>query len=123
MKALRDGGYHGTFFVNSGGLVRSDLHQLGQVADGTQVAPPLPPSTAAGQFPAWQQMLKDFKAAYDAGDTKVPYDGPKASAEQGWLAMQMLAKLMGQLDTIDKTSVLNALNSRPSIDTLGSFRP
>jgi ABC-type branched-subunit amino acid transport system substrate-binding protein len=83
----------------------------------------LPPVTATDQFPALRTFKADMDAELAAGNPAAAPDQRTAGSVTAWLAVQVIARLAASLPTADAASVLHALRTSATVDTLGLTPP
>jgi ABC-type branched-subunit amino acid transport system substrate-binding protein len=83
----------------------------------------LPPLEATDQFPALRTFKADMDAEYAAGDKSAAPELRTPGTLGVWLSVQVLARLAAALPTIDAASILRALRTSPTVDTLGLTPP
>ncbi len=83
----------------------------------------LPPLSATDRFPALRSFKADMDAEYAAGD-RAASSGLRTPGNLGvWLSVQIIARLASALPAIDAPSLLRALQTSPTVDTLGLTPP
>lgn len=101
--------------TGAGDLSTEALEKLGPAADGVTSVASLPPQDAEG-VPALESFAADMdKYAPDAERTAISLNS--------WAAVQMLAHVLEGLDTIDRASVLKAMNGLSDYDSDGLTLP
>jgi ABC-type branched-subunit amino acid transport system substrate-binding protein len=83
----------------------------------------LPPLSATDRFPALRTFKADMDAEYAAGDRAAAPDLRTPGNLGVWLSVQIIAQLASALPSIDAPSLLHALQTSPTVDTLGLTPP
>jgi len=114
------------YAVPFGVFQTSDLAQLGgratPIEDDIEFSP-TPPLSAADRFPAIRQFQADMDAEYRAGDRGAAPVLRSPGSLSSWLMIQIIARLAATLPSVDAASLMQALQSRPTVDTLGLTPP
>jgi ABC-type branched-subunit amino acid transport system substrate-binding protein len=110
-----------------GGELRPDqIRMLGGaqgILNGALEFETIPPLSARDQFPALRTFKEDLDAEYAAGDRSASPELRTPGTLTVWLAVQIIGRLASQLPTVDAASLLRALRTRPTVDTLGLTTP
>lgn len=83
----------------------------------------VPPVGALDVFPALRTYKADMDALLASGDEAAAVGGRTGGTLEGWLAVMVIAKLAKSLHTVSARSLLQALRTRPTVDTLGLTAP
>jgi len=83
----------------------------------------LPPLSATDRFPAVAEFASDMDAELAAGDAGAAAELRTGGTLQAWLTVQIIAREASELTTIDAPSLLRALRTRPTVDTMGLTPP
>jgi hypothetical protein len=83
----------------------------------------LPPLSAADRFPAIQTFVADMDAEVAAGDAAAAAPLRTGGGMIAWLSVNIIARIAETLTTVDAASMLHALKTSPTVDTLGMTPP
>jgi ABC-type branched-subunit amino acid transport system substrate-binding protein len=79
----------------------------------------IPPPSAVGLFPGLRRFHADMDAEQRAGDQYAGPDWRNGGALNTWVSIEIILRLAAGLPTVTAESILRALDTSPSIDTLG----
>jgi ABC-type branched-subunit amino acid transport system substrate-binding protein len=122
----RPAGARYVFLVPYGEFKPADISHMGgsaALSENDIEFSTLPPLSAADRFPAIQTFVADMDAEVAAGDAAA---GPALRTGGGmiaWLSVYIIARLAEKLATVDAASILHALRTSPTVDTLGLTPP
>jgi ABC-type branched-subunit amino acid transport system substrate-binding protein len=83
----------------------------------------LPPLSATDSFPAIRTFLSDMDAELTAGDAAAAPALRTGGGMIAWLSVRIIANVAETLATVDAASMLHALRTSPTVDTLGLTPP
>jgi ABC-type branched-subunit amino acid transport system substrate-binding protein len=93
------------------------------VTDGSLQFFGLPPPSAADRFPAVRTFQVNMDAEFASGDKGAAPDQRTTGTLMVWLAVEIISRIASTLPTVDAQSVLHALTTSPTVDTLGLTPP
>jgi ABC-type branched-subunit amino acid transport system substrate-binding protein len=126
LMASRRAGARFLIMVPAGELTPADIARMGGPASITEndvEFSALPPLSASDRFPALREFQADMDAQLAAGDRSAAPEHRNGGSVSAWLSIQIVARVAATLTTVDAASVLNALRTSPTIDTLGLTPP
>ncbi len=83
----------------------------------------LPPLSAVDQFPAIRTFVADMDAEQAAGDAAAAPSLRTGGGMIAWLSVYVIARVAAGLTTVDAATMLRALKTEPTVDTLGLTPP
>jgi ABC-type branched-subunit amino acid transport system substrate-binding protein len=103
-----------------------DIQRLGgsrAITENSVEFAALPPLTAGDRFPALDRFRADMDAELAAGDLAAAPALRASGSLNTWLAVQVIARLAATLPTVTARTLLQALQTLPTVDTLGLTPP
>jgi ABC-type branched-subunit amino acid transport system substrate-binding protein len=117
VKTADQSGLEVTWLLNGGGITEADLASLPEsqtanfiVGTGTLQL------SAADDNETVKDMAADIQAQFDAGDEDADPTKLFSTSLLAWESVHVLSQLMADLDTVDATSIMTALDEAEDID-------
>lgn len=126
MTATRQAGAHFLITDTYGEFYPQDIEQLGGSqgpTEGSVEFGTMPPVTATDHFPALRTFSADMDAELAAGDRAAAPAWRSAGPLLAWLDVQIIARVASTLPVVSAATVLRALRTSATVDTLGLTPP
>ena len=120
--ASRQAGARYLIMLPTGEFSASDIALMGgssAITENDIEFAALPPLTATDRFPALRTFAADMDAELAAGDRDAAPQRRTSGSVMAWLCVQVITRLVSTLTTVDAASLLDALRTSPTVDTLG----
>jgi ABC-type branched-subunit amino acid transport system substrate-binding protein len=122
----RPAGAKYVFMVPYGEFKPADIANMGGTAalsENDIEFSTLPPLSAADRFPAIKTFIADMDAEQAAGDEAAAPALRTGGGMIAWLSVHVIARLAATLTAVDAASLLHALQTSATVDTLGLTPP